>query len=225
MNNGINGNEVMKQITNNVDQCKRLNSFPVQYFGPSKKEVCYPTNTSLSQKINSLNSIVAPVNNKGCDFDVRVNERSSSGVDIVSKNIEHTPVSSLFFSKTNIEALQVGLQNTIFNKSQGCFNIGKQSEIELKIVMRSIYFDYLKNGFNNLSFYPNNNPLNNFDRDVVNIVRKLNGGVLTWCSQEILTNLRQHNDFKRELQNNGKLNLMDRPENHNITGTKTLGFL
>lgn len=144
----------------------------------------------------------------------------SNGFDIVSKNMEHTPVSSLFFSKTNIDALQCGLRNTVYNKSNGKHIIGKQSEIELKIVMRSIYYDYLRNGFKNMTYYPDHNPINNFDKDVLNTVRRLNGGVLQWCSKEILTNIQQFTDFKTLLQTEGVLNVMERPQTTNNTGLR-----
>jgi len=209
----------MTKITNNVDQCKRLSSFPVQVMLPSKVEPKYAHDDSLARRISSLN--VPKSHNDTCDFHKTPNTQSSNGFDIVSKNMEHTPVSSLFFSKTNIDALQLGLQNVVFNKSGGTFNIGKQSDIELKIVMRSVYFDYLKNGFRNISFYPDNNPINNFDRDVLNTVKKLNGGVLQWCSKEILTNIQQFADFKKDvLEKDGLIEVMERPQNMNITGTK-----
>jgi hypothetical protein len=210
-------NQLMKKKTDNVQQCKRISSFPVQAMLPSKVRTIYANDNSLNKRIESL-SVPKPYGDR---YDTNQSHaQSSNGFDIMSKNIEHTPVSSLFFSKRNIDALQFGLQNTVFNKSGGTYNIGKQNELELKIVMRSVYFDYLKNGFTNISFYPDNNPINNFDRDVTNSVRKLNGGVLEWCSKEILTNIQQFTDFKKELERDGRIDVMERPQNMNITGTK-----
>jgi|SaaInl85LU_5_DNA_1037374.scaffolds.fasta_scaffold32987_3 hypothetical protein len=213
----MNSINFMQQITNNVDQCKRTSSFPVQVTMPSQRIPIYKNDNALSDRINSL-----PVQKAYdvCEFFKSDNSSSSNGFDIVSKNMEHTPVSSLFFSKTNIDALQCGLRNTVYNKSNGKHIIGKQSEIELKIVMRSIYYDYLRNGFKNMTYYPDHNPINNFDKDVLNTVRRLNGGVLQWCSKEILTNIQQFTDFKTLLQTEGVLNVMERPQTTNNTGLR-----
>jgi len=213
----MNSLNFMQQITNNVDQCKRTSSFPVQVASPFQKRSNNQNDLSLKNRIDSLNVQKAY---DTCEFYKKDNNKSSNGFDIVSKNMEHTPVSSLFFSQTNIDALQCGLRNIVYKKSNGQHVIGKQSEIELKIVMRSIYFDYLRNGFKNMTYYPDHNPINNFDRDVLNTVRKLNGGVLEWCSQEILTNIQQFADFKLLLEADGVMNVMDRPQTTNNTGMR-----
>ena len=54
-------------------------------------------------------------------------------------------LNDVFFSNMNIEALQQGMKNMVANATNGNTIIGPQSEIELKVVMRSIYLQYGKN--------------------------------------------------------------------------------
>lgn len=155
------------------------------------------------------------------------NSGSSDGYDIVSRTLEHTPVSSLFFSKKNIDALQIGICNRVFNESRGKYNIGRQSESELKIIMRSIYFSSLQNSFTN--FQQNiqgnyNNMLNqinnNSSNNVIEQVRYLNKAVLDWAVPEILTNIRQFDKYKEDVSVLPEP--IDRPTLTSMSGTKTL---
>jgi hypothetical protein len=89
-------------------------------------------------------------------------------------------VSELFFSELNINALQDGIRYKIYNETNGQHVIGRQSDQELKVVMRSIYLQYSVNNMN----------------DCVGQVRILNSYVLDWCVSEILSNLLQHQKYK-----------------------------
>lgn len=156
--------------------------------------------------------------NRGC---------SSDGYDIVSKDIGHTPVSALFFSKTNIDALQQGICNRVYNETNGKFNIGRQSEAELKIIMRSFYFDSLKNSQPNVmkQIQKDNllyKPLEPNKDIVLQQVRELNKKVLDWSVQEIITNITQFEKYKSDVS---KLpNPIDRPSFVSSAGSKTLEF-
>lgn len=223
MPSGQNEVNYRRSITNNIDQCSRTSSFPVQVLSPNKDYSYGQNDRTLYNKIQSMYS-KTPIKDD-CPFSLVSNASSSSGFDVVSKSIEHTPVSSLFFSKTNIDALQSGISNKVWNSSGGRYNIGKQSEIELKIVMRSIYFDYLKNGFRNLTLHSSTNPINTFDTDVIYTVKTLNTGVLNWCSKEIITNLEQFEYYKKTIESDGYLDPMDRSIYTSSAGKKTLGQL
>lgn len=111
-----------------------------------------------------------PVNN--CDYA----GRATYGQQI------RTPLSELFFSDVNIDALQKGIQNKIYNDSKGQYKVGRQSDDELKVVMRSIFFQYAKHR----------------PDGIVDQVRELNGLVLDWCVPEILANIRQYNAYKKD---------------------------
>lgn len=225
MPSGQNEVNYRRSVTNNIDQCSRTSSFPVQVLTPYKDRSYGQNDRTLYNKIQSMSSKSLSSTQDNCPFSLVSNASSSSGFDVVSKSLEHTPVSSLFFSKTNIDALQTGISNKVWNSSGGRYNIGKQSEIELKIIMRSIYFDYLKNGFRNLTLHSTTNPINTFDKDVIYTVKTLNAAVLNWCSKEIITNLEQFEYYKKTIESDGHLDPMDRSIYTSSAGKKTLGQL
>ena len=96
--------------------------------------------------------------------------------------ITSTQLSDLFFSEMNIEALQQGIRYRIFVETNGKYTIGRQSDQELKIVMRSIYFQYAKN----------------LSTDCVSQVQELNSRVLNWCVPEIKSNLLQYETYRKD---------------------------
>lgn len=170
---------------------------------------------------NSFNGRVNILENNHFDNSGFNVPQSTDGYDIMSKNIAHTPVSSLFFSKTNIDALQKGISNRVFNQSNGRFNIGAQSETELKIIMRSIYFDSLRggvpmlqDGLQSISDPNANTPLEK--------VKKLNQKVLDWSVPRIITNIEQFEKYKRDVSI--LPNPMDRPSFVSSAGSRSLEF-
>jgi len=113
-------------------------------------------------------------------------------------------LSEMYFSKENIDIIQQGIINSVYNKSNGEFSIGKQSEQELSIVMRSIYLQYSKN----LNF--------NINEQILD----LNTRVIRWCVDEIITNIKQYMDYRKNVST------MPMPLEHaqlpSQKGTKTL---
>jgi Family of unknown function (DUF5761) len=95
---------------------------------------------------------------------------------------KRTPLSDLFFSAENIDALQEGIRYRIYVESDNQYVIGRQSDTELKIVMRSIFIDYARHDPNNL----------------VEQVRELNKRVLDWVVPEVLTNIKQYYMYRRD---------------------------
>lgn len=91
-------------------------------------------------------------------------------------------LSDLFFSDTNISALQEGIRYRIYTETNGQYVIGRQSDTELKIIMRSIFYQHAKN----------------IPTDIVGQVRDLNGKVLEWAVPEVLSNLKQHIVYLRD---------------------------
>jgi len=153
---------------------------------------------------------------------IKSDDNTIDSTDLISRNYELTPVSSLFFSKLNIEALQMGLCNMVYNDSKGKYNIGKQSESELKIIMRSIYLSSLNRGFYSVMEYMNgnkNNSINECD-NTIREVKMLNKKVLDWSVPQIITNIEQFDKYKKDVS---KLPIpMERPSLLSSTGTKTL---
>lgn len=91
-------------------------------------------------------------------------------------------LSKLYFSEQNINALQDGIRYRVYVETNGQYVIGRQSDQELKIVMRSIYYQHAKNQ----------------PSDIVGQVRALNAKVLEWVVPEVLSNLKQHEVYRRD---------------------------
>ena len=66
-------------------------------------------------------------------------------LETISRVYSGTHISELFFSRNNIDNIQEGIINNVYNISNGEYKIGKQNEQELSIVMRSIYLEKSKN--------------------------------------------------------------------------------
>ena len=93
-----------------------------------------------------------------------------------------TPVSNLFFSTNNIDVLQDGIRYSIYKRTNGEYVIGRQSDHDLKVVMRSIYLQYGRN----------------LPTDIVGQVKELNGRVLEWTVNEVLSNLKQYQVYRKD---------------------------
>jgi hypothetical protein len=89
-------------------------------------------------------------------------------------------VSDLYFSELNINTLQDAIRYRVYNETDGKFTIGRQSDQELKAVMRSIYYQYSLNQ----------------DTNCVGQVKVLNSYVLDWCVSEVLSNLLQYQQYR-----------------------------
>lgn len=88
-------------------------------------------------------------------------------------------LSNIYFSCNNIDVLQDGIRYKIYQLTNGKHVIGRQSDKDLKIVMRSIYLQYSKN----------------LNTDIIGQVRKLNAMVLDWCVHEVFSNLQQYDKY------------------------------
>lgn len=98
---------------------------------------------------------------------------------------QQTSLNDLFFSRQNIEALQTGIKNMVAKRSDGRFIIGKQSEVELQVIMRSIYLNHAKH----------------LQTDVVQQVRDLNALVIDFCVPRILEEIKMFKYYKNDIGN------------------------
>lgn len=115
-----------------------------------------------------------------------------------------TPLNDLFFSKTNIDALQLGIRNLVAKKTDNQFIIGNQSEVELQVIMRAIYLNEAKH----------------LPYDIIGQVRSLNEKVLDYCVPRILEEIRMYNYYKNDVS---KLPMpLDRGEFSSAKGTRFL---
>ena len=140
-----------------------------------------------NQPINAFNANgrIDAINNNGNTYNIKksIENATEYQTNIISRNINCTGVSKVFFSIENINLLQRGIRNKILNETNGQFNIGRQKDDELKIVMRSIYFQYSKNLPNNINEQ----------------VLDLNTRVIDWCVPEIISNIKQTQRYIRDI--------------------------
>jgi len=127
----------------------------------------------LNGRVNAISEVA------GYKFKATPENTTENNTNLISRNMNCTDVSAIFFSDTNVDLLQVGIRNKILNLSNGKYSIGKQSDIDLKIIMRSIYFQYGKNTTNNVKAQ----------------VLDLNTRVIDWCVPEILSNIKQSDKY------------------------------
>lgn len=118
--------------------------------------------------------------------------------------ISSNPLSKLFFSAQNIEALQQGIRYLVYTKSCNKHVIDRQSEEDLRIVMRSVYLQ-------NAKHQPDN---------IQEQVKELNTIVLRWCVPKILNEIDAYMQYRSEISKNPIP--IERSKNDNVYGTKTL---
>ena len=124
--------------------------------------------------------------------------------NIISRNLDYTEVSKVFFSIDNINILQRGIRNKILNVTNGKINISRQSDDELKIIMRSIYFQYAKNSKHNIKEQ----------------ILDLNTRVIDWSVPEIISNYKQSQQYLKDISTLPEP--LDRSVLPSKKGTKTL---
>jgi hypothetical protein len=136
---------------------------------------------------NIMNGRISNIDgeNKLKIFDEQSNKNNSNFIQNGAMFHSQSPtcLSGLFFSSENIEALQLGLKNMILNKSNGKYNISRQSDTELKIIMRSIYIQYAKH-----------NSVN-----ILGQVKELNSLVLHWAVPRIMSNIQQQEFYIKDI--------------------------
>lgn len=125
--------------------------------------------------------------------------------DALSRNKENTPLSDLFFSAMNIEALHEGLRIMVLEASDGKYNINKQSNTEMKLIMRAIFIEYA---------------MNYIDISVVEQVKQLNKIILDWCVPRVISNIKQKEKYIEDISMLPRP--IDRPEMWSMKGTKQL---
>ena len=99
--------------------------------------------------------------------------------------LESSPLSELYFSKMNIEALQKTIRYHIYKLTQK--KISYQSEIELFIIMRSMYLQFAN------SFVHGDG--------IVEAVKTLNEKVIDFSVSTIKDQLDQHDGYMKKISN------------------------
>lgn len=124
--------------------------------------------------------------------------------DAIKGNFNKNCLNDVFFSDDNIEALQIGMRNMVSNVTEGREVIGRQSDIELKIIMKAIYLEYGKN----------------LNDNILDQVKDLNKKVLDYAVPRILVQIKQYKTYVRDASSVHVP--MDRSVNVSNKGSKTL---
>ena len=96
---------------------------------------------------------------------------------------KQSPVSQLYFSQRNVDALQEGIRYRVYVETNGSLVIGRQSEVELGLVMRSVFLQDCMNG----------------EDDIVPQVRALNTTVLAYCVPRVLQEAKMNARYQRDV--------------------------
>ena len=156
--------------------------------------------------INVLNGRINVNGNNAINYKLEQNSPNCSFTgEAVGHQISRNPLTDLFFSNTNIDALHVGMRNMVYQKTDGKYVIQRQSDTELKIVMRSIFLEKAR-------WRP--------DKDVVLQVKELNKHVLDFCVKRIVSSL---NMKQKYLDDIARLPVpLERAQIMSTKGTKVL---
>ncbi len=102
----------------------------------------------------------------------------------LSHTVRSTHVQSTFFAPANVEALQQGLRYQVYQATQGQHVIDRQSDVELGLIMRSVYLQEARNDDNG---------------DVVAQVRALNAKVLAYAVPRIVSELHAYIQYQKDI--------------------------
>ena len=97
---------------------------------------------------------------------------------------ETSILNQLFFSKQNMNNIQDMIRYNVYLKTEKKFVIDKQSDIELEIIMRSIYLQHSPN----------------LPDKIKEQLRYLNNLVSNWCVEQIIPEVQQYNGYIKEIE-------------------------
>jgi hypothetical protein len=117
---------------------------------------------------------------------------------------ETSKLNQLFFSKKNMDIIQNNIRYTVYNKTNKKHIIDKQSDIELQIIMRSMYLQHSPN----------------LEYNYTEQIEYLNKLVVDWCVEKIIPQLEQYIGYLKEVE---YMPLpIDLPVNLSSKGSRTL---
>jgi hypothetical protein len=111
----------------------------------------------------------------------RLNNKFRS--EAVGYMLDSNEVQQMFFSDNNIQLLHQLIAHHVYRQSNNQYRIGQQDDLQLKIIMKSIYLQYSKN----------------LSHHITEQVRELNAHVLDYAVPTILTNIEQYIKYKNDV--------------------------
>ena len=89
--------------------------------------------------------------------------------NVLTGTFERTRLSDTYFSQRNIEIIQNALRKGVYDKSDGKILIDKQSDDQIILVMRSMFYQYSKN----------------LDTNILQQIEELNNYVIKYCIESV----------------------------------------
>jgi len=114
-----------------------------------------------------------------------------------------TPLNTVFFSQDNIEKLQKDIHDQVFAMSGGKYRIDRQSDDDLKLIMRSYYL-----------MFSENNPMR-----IAQELADLNGRVVGYAAAKIYSEVDFHKFYLQDLEEFAPA--IANPTNVSVYGTRT----
>ncbi len=113
-------------------------------------------------------------------------------------------LSKAFFSKRNIDCIQKHIQKSVLQKTN--YRIGRQSDLQLQIIMRSIYLQYSKN----------------LECNYAEQIKELNKKVTDYSVDRIVIEISQFLEYRKEVSK--MPDPISLPKNLSNAGEKSLTF-
>lgn len=132
------------------------------------------------------------------------NMKSGNYKEAITGNWTNTVLSCAFFSKENIEIIHNGIRAGVYKMSGNKHIIANQDVNNLKIIMRSIFFD-------NAKFIPN---------QVTQEIEYLNNLVLKQCIPQILNEITSYLKYKEDVSTLAVP--LSKPISDNVKGKNSL---
>lgn len=118
-------------------------------------------------------------------FQENINSRDFNEEAIKGVHVKN-PLSNIFFSQTNIDALQEAIRYQVYLRSCNKFTISRQSDTELKLIMRAFY---LQEGRHR-------------QYNILEEVRALNTLVINYSVPRIVQEIQMYNHYKKDINTN-----------------------
>jgi len=104
--------------------------------------------------------------------------------DLVGHIHKETPLNAVYFSTANIDTIQQAIHDQVLAMSGGKFDIGRQSDDDLRLIMRSYYLMFSRNDPNNIA----------------GELEELNRRVIGYASGKIFSEVDFHMFYRNDLE-------------------------
>ena len=113
-------------------------------------------------------------------------------------------LNQVYFSKANMDIVQNMIRHQVWLASDKKYVIGRQSDTDLEVVMRSYYLQYSRN----------------LDCNIAGQIRELNTLTVGWCVPRILSEVQQYMGYVNDVEHMPMP--IELPKNLSQKGTRTL---